>query len=222
MCAIGVLLNGIIILLELFGPLVSPPAKIHTDFILFGIFAIAIFVNARDIILILATIGEGFTNIYFGGDLLGLIFCAFGLSIALNKGWFRKNPRFKLIICIPFFVLILFMQFLQLGISRTIITTVNLVLAAGLIISSVFLFYDHLSPYFMEKRTLDLKEKQLTERQKTCIRGVMDQKTTREIASELIISPSVVKKELVNLYDVFGVDDYVSLYSYLSEFTVIF
>ena len=221
-CAIGFLLNVMIILLKLYGPLESPPAKTNTDFILLGVFAIAIFISARDIILILAMIGEGLINIYFGGDLMGLIFCAFGLSIALKKGWFRKNPRFKLLICITFFSVILFLQFLKFGISRTIITSVNLVLASGIIICSIFLFYDHLSPYFMEKRSLDIKAQELTQRQITCVRGVMAQKSTREIAAELIISPSVVKKELVSLYSIFGVKDYVSLYSFLSDYTVIF
>jgi DNA-binding CsgD family transcriptional regulator len=209
-------------MLERYGPLVSPPAKIATDYILLGVFAIAFLVSARDSILIFATIGEGFINIYFGGDLMGLIFCAFGLSIALKKGWFRTNLRIKLNICIAFFVLILVLQFLKLGLHRTIITGVNLILATGLISSSVYLFYDHLSPFLMEKKTLDLREKKLTERQITCVRGVMAQKSTREIAAELIISPSVVKKELVNLYDIFGVEDYVSLYSFLSEYTVLF
>ena len=222
MCAVGFLLYGIVILLELFGPLVSPPAKINADFVILGLFAIATFVRAKDILLILATLASGLINIYFGGDLLGLIFWALSLSVTLKTGWFRTNSRFKLLICLVMFIIILVLQFLKFGISRTIITSVNLVLAMGMIFSFIFLFYDHLSPYFMEKRTLDIKAKNLTDRQISCIRGVIAQKSTREIASILIISPSVVKKELVSLYEIFGVEDYVSLYSYLSEFTVIF
>lgn len=58
---------------------------------------------------------------------------------------------------------------------------------------------------------MDLSKSALTERQIACLKGCIEGKKIKDIAQELIVSESVVKKELIAIYGALGVSDFRDL-----------
>jgi DNA-binding CsgD family transcriptional regulator len=151
---------------------------------------------------------------------LGMLFMVFGFAVALRHGWLRHYAKTKLGLFLLSFVLIIFFQYKRYDITITIVTIVDISLALACITGFVYIFYEQLKTYFIDKKPLNLNSRNFTKRQITCIYGVLNRKTTSKIAAELDISQSAVKKELVALYGEFGVSNYMEFYLFLSDHEV--
>ena len=217
---IGFILCLSIIALEVSGLLHSAHLKFISDFFILGFFSLIFFFPVFEYFFPFLVIGVGLINIYFAGDLLGMLLMVFGLAVALRQGWLRHYAKIKLCLFLLSFVMILFLQYKKYGMNRVLVSTVDITLALACISGFIFLFYDQLKTYFMDKKPLNLNSKNFTKRQITCIYGVLNRKTTKKISSELDISQSAVKKELIALYEDFGVANYMELYLFLSEHEV--
>ena len=217
---IGFALCLAIIILEITGLLRSAHVKFISDFFILGFFFLTLFLPVLEYFFPFVVIAIGLINIYFGGDLLGMLFMVFGLMVALRHGWLRQYAKTKLGLFFVSFALILFFQYKRYGITLAIVSAVDITLALACIAGFIFLFFDQIKPYLIDKKPLSLNSRNFTKRQITCIYGVLNRKTTKKISSELEISQSAVKKELVGLYTSFGVSNYMELYLYLSDHEV--
>ena len=217
---IGFFLCLLIIILEITGLLRSATFKFVSDFFILALFFLTLFIPVLEYFFPFIVISIGLINIYFGGDLLGMLFMVFGLAVALRHGWLRHYAKIKLSLFLASFILILFLQYNRYGITLAIVSVVDISLALACISGFVYLFYDQFKTYFSDKKPLNLNSKNFTKRQITCVYGVLGRKTTAHIASELEISQSAVKKELVALYAEFDVSNYMELYLYLSDHEV--
>ena len=217
---IGFFLCLSIIILEITGLLRSAYFKFISDFFILAFFLLTLFIPVLEYFFPFIVICIGLINIYFGGDLLGMLFMIFGLTVALRHGWLRHYAKIKLSAFLGSFILILFLQYNRYGITLAIVSAVDIALALACISGFIFLFSDQLKTYFMDKKPLNLNSRNFSKRQITCIYGVLNRKTTKKISSELQVSQSAVKKELVALYAEFGVSNYMELYLFLSDHEV--
>ena len=64
-------------------------------------------------------------------------------------------------------------------------------------------------------------ESELTERQKVYIEGILKGKTLKDIATSLYVSESVVKREIKEIYKIFGVENHKELVKFLNNNDVI-
>lgn len=209
-----------IIVLELSGNLVSAGPKIVPDFIALSLFVLTFFVPFREWIFAGVCMGLGLVNIFYGGDLLGLLFYSCALAMGLKLNWFRHNARIKTPLFIVLFVAALLTQ-LRYGLSRFIIAAVNIGIGCALIVAFVILFNDILKDFYHEKPVLDLSKYDLSSRQIACIEGVRKRRSTGQIVAQLAVSPSVIKKELVALYATFTVSDYVDFQLFLAAHCIV-
>lgn len=219
MLGFGVTLT--IVILEMKGFLISPKPKIGSDYIALVLFALGIFIPMREWIFAVVTLVMGLINIYYGGHLLGLLFYAFSLSVGLRLNWFRHKARLKTSLFILTFFLVLLSQ-LKYGLEYFIISFVNILIGCSLITGFLVLFNDTLKAFYNEKPILDLSNMNFGSRKISCIQGIVDRKSTTEIANMLATSPSVIKKEFVSLYTDFNVTDYVEFRIFIDKHTIVF
>lgn len=206
----GASLCAVILVLELKNWLGSPKAKIATDFILLFLFILQALFPRRGIFMSVATMFASLVNVYYGGNLLGVIFYAFGLAVLLKEGFFRKGRRYKLPILFALFALSLVLQF-HLGYRKVIVSLVNIAIAVTLIWGFLYIFRESFSEFFSLRPPLDLRIYGLTDRQIACVRGCKENRNIRAIAEAECVSPSVIKKECIAIYSILGVEDWHDL-----------
>jgi len=217
---LGFLLSLTILVMELTGNLTSGKWKIVSDFIIVPLFIILIIKPNQLYLLSIISVLAAFMNLFYGGHVLGLLFYAFGMAIALKQGFFRTGKKLK----VPFMFIIFFIfMLLQLRIktSKFIISMVNILIAMAIIFAFLYLFQENLKGYYTSKPVMDLSVYGFTPRQLACVHGCIQKKKLKEIADEQIISESAIKREMLEIYRVFKVEDRHELYRMLSEYTII-
>ncbi len=218
----GMLITASILTLELTALLHSNTDKIISDWCVLALFFLQFIFPGQYIFVFLASLITAFFNIWGGGNLLGLLFYLFGLSIAMKMGFLRTHNRLKISALSLVFFGILFVQLYKRDFKWFVITVVNIAIGLALIGCALYLFNDNLKEFYSKKKILDIKEYDLTERQISCLRGCAEQKKLKTIADEECISESAIKREMLVLYETFKVEDRHDLYRLLSEFTIIF
>jgi hypothetical protein len=191
-----------------------------TDIIILSMFVVFILVPDQIWILFVVTVLAGLMNILYGGNLLGLLFCFFAFAVGLRQGFFRERARGKISVLLVLIFATLVTQ-LKISLEFFVISLVNIVIALSLIFGFLYMFHDRMKGYYQRKESLDLRPLNLTDRQKACIQGCIAKSRLKDIAERQIVSESVIKKEMLELYSILGVEDYHSLYFLLSEHEVI-
>jgi len=212
----GTVGGAVLMALQLSGMLNSHPVKIAIDFAVIALFVLVAVFPSRLNLLGAACLTAGLSIIVFGAHILGFMYYIAALTVFLKAGVFRKKTHMRL----GFFVLLLLAAVAsqyRLGMNKVIISLVNIVIASLIVALLAYLFYDALYSYFRKRDTLVLADYPLTSRQLACIAGCLARRTTREISDALIVSDSVVKKELVECYQLFNVSDMTALYALLAS-----
>lgn len=218
---VAILVCATIILMETVGRLNSANQKTASDFIFLALLIVQFLFPRTSVMLGLITIFAGLINVYYNGHILGLLLYAFGLSLLMREGFFRRNKRIKLpLVFLAFFGALL----LQYGRNpnKLYISFANLIIATGIICAFVFMFHDNLKVFYSLRPPIKIDEYDLSPRQIACIAGCRDNKTIREIASAEFVSDSVIKKEFLAVYKTFGVSDRHELENLLKDREIIF
>ena len=212
---IGTVLCLLVIVLEVNGRLpveesernIIPLAfKLVSDCILLALFIVLFAAPRARCILIVTTVLAGLVNIIYGGNILGLLFYAFGFAVAMKYGFFRDGKRLKMVSIMLFFLSFLVLQ-LKISVETFIISLTNILIAMALIAGFLYLFHDNLKDFYAQKPVLDLGAFGFSDRQRACIMGCLDGKTMKEIADSQCISVSVIKHEMVGVYRALGLED---------------
>ena len=190
-----------LIVLQLGGILHSDRLKIASDFVFLALLVIQFLLPSRYEILGIIAILTGFINIYFGGRILGFLYYRFGYSIFMKRGWFREKTIAKTSVLVAILAAGLLHQLsLKNGSQRFIVSLVNIAVASLIMTGFLILFGGNMRGFFTTLQPLDLSAFKLSERQKRCVLGCQDRKRIKEIADEVHISESVIKKEFLELY----------------------
>lgn len=218
---LGFCLTAAVITLELTKLLFSRQDKIISDFIVLGLFVLQFFLPTHYIVTFLTALIIAFFNIWGGGNLLGLLFFLFALSLAMKMGFFRTHIRIKIVSLTLIFFSVFLVQFTKTnGTEKFIISMVNIVIAIALIIGFLYIFHDNLKEFYTKKESLDIARYNFTKRQIACIKGCYEQKKLKTIADEEYISESAIKKEMLVIYSAFDVEDRHDLFHLLSQYTL--
>ena len=97
----------------------------------------------------------------------------------------------------------------------------DLIIGLLLYISIFVLMHDDLKKYYSKKPLVNLKHVNLTERQRVYIKGILEGKSLKDIATSLYVSESVVKREIRAVYEVFTVENHKELLKLFNEHNVI-
>lgn len=223
LAVLGLILAVTVIALELTHQLKYNPVKITSDFIIVFFFVLIIIQPKLYFIFIFNLMLAALVNIMYGGNILGLLFYCFGLALAMRLGFFRNYKRFTIPLAFLVFFASLMFQLKRSprGLTFTI-SLVNIVLALGLIVGFMYLFHENLKEFYSAKPVLDLRVYNFTERQNACIHGCLDLKKLKTVAEEQLISESAIKREMLAIYAVMGVEDRYELYRLLLDHTVLF
>lgn len=208
---VGIVLDLAVLALELTGIMPGNAVKNASDAVILALLFLLLLKPGQTWPLAAIGIGECVINLYYGGHILGFLYYMFGLAILLKNGFFRAHRALKISVLGAILVGSALSQLWNLNLKRFTITAVNIVLAGALIFGFLYLFHDALRSFYREKPVLDLGQCALTDRQLQCVRGCIAGKRVKEMAAELIVSESVVKKELISVYERLGVCDYREL-----------
>lgn len=208
---LGIVLDLAVLALELTRIMPGNAVKNASDVVILALLILLLARPGQTWPLAVIGIGECVINLYYGGHILGFLYYAFGLGILLKNGFFRSHRAIKVPLLAAILVGSALSQLWTFSLKRFSITAVNIVLAGALIFGFLYLFHDALRSFYREKPVLDLGQSGLTPRQLDCVRGCVAGKRVKEMAAELIVSESVVKKELIAVYERLGVSDYREL-----------
>lgn len=208
---IGFVVDAAILALELTKIMPANTVKHVTDAMILALLAGLFIWPAKIWILAVISIGECVVNIYYGGHILGFLYYMFGLAVLLKEGFFRSNRVLKILILLTVLIAVTLSQLWTLNLKRFTISVVNIAVASVLFFAFLYLFHDSLRNLYREKPVLDLAKGGLTERQLACVRGCLEGKRMHDVATELCVSDSVVKKEFLVVYEALGVADYREL-----------
>lgn len=222
LAVIAVVLDLAVIALELTRIMPGNTVKNVSDFIILGLLILLLIKPRWTWCLAVIGIGECAINIYYGGHILGFLYFMFGLAVLLKEGFFRSRRAWKVAALSAFLAAVTLSQLWTFSLKRFTITVVNIVLAGVIILGFLYLFHDALRGFYREKPVLDLSRCGLSPRQLACVRGCMEDKRIRDLAAELCVSESVVKKELLGAYERLGVADYRELRFRLDTSRVLF
>ena len=163
---------------------------------------------------------EGFALLWISENLLWLIFLLTGNFFFIKLDLFRNYKRYKIVFLIFLFFFAIFMFYLKNGFKLKYSRIVDLIIGVLLCISIFVLMHDDLKKYYTKKPLVKL-ESELTERQKVYIEGILKGKTLKDIATSLYVSESVVKREIKEIYKIFGVENHKELVKFLNNNDVI-
>ncbi len=208
---IGLVLDIAILTLELTNVMHANTVKHVTDSITIALLVVLFARPNRTGILAFIGIAQCVINIYYGGHILGFLFYVFGLGILLKDGFFRSNRALKIALLLTVLVAVTLSQLWTFSLQRFTISVVNIALASAIVFAFLYLFHDTLRNLYREKPVLDLAKGGLTDRQLSCVRGCLEGKRIRDVAEELCVSDSVIKKEFLVVYEALGVTDYREL-----------
>lgn len=222
LAAIAIVLDLAVIALELTRIMPGNAVKNVSDFIILALLLILLAKPRWTWGLAVIGIGECAVNIYYGGHILGFLYFMFGLGVLLKEGFFRTGRAWKVAGLSAYLAAVTLSQLWTFSLKRFTITVVNIVLAGVIILGFLYLFHDALRGFYREKPVLDLTRCGLSARQLACVRGCMEDKRIKDMAAELYVSESVVKKELLAAYERLGVADYRELRYRLDSSRVLF
>ena len=164
---------------------------------------------------------EGFALLWISESLLGLIFLLVGNFFFVKLDFFRSHKRYKIVLLIFLFFLAIFMFYLKNNFRVQYARVVDLIIGLLLYISIFVLMHDDLKKYYSKKPLVNLKNVNLTERQKVYIKGILEGKSLKDIATSLYVSESVVKREIKAVYEVFAVENHKELLKFFNEHNII-
>lgn len=219
--AAGVVVCAVVLTMEMTGALNSANLKIASDFIFTALLIIQFIFPANSMLLGIVTMGAGLVNVYFAGNVLGLLFYVFGLTIFLREGFFRTDKRFKIPLLAAIFLIDVLSQY-RIGPTKSIITIVNILIAAAIIWAFLFVFHDDLKKWYSIRPSLDLCHYNLTPHQIACLKGTRDRKSVSDIAKAAETTEAAIRDEFVVLFDKLDVYDRHDLYRLLEGREIIF
>lgn len=190
-------------------------------FTMFLPFGVILLIKPHLIILwIIYFFAAGFLITFYYASTLGILFVLLGILTAVKTDFFRRRKKRKALLIISSLILISLCFYF----SSKIISYNGIIrqILAILLASSIFVFlHDDLRKYYMEKPKLYLDEFNLTERQKQCILEIAEGKTMSDASKNINFSDSVVKKEAVEIYKIFGVKNKKEFMDFLNKFEII-
>lgn len=190
--------------------------------VIFALQFILVILQPRWFILIgLVLAISGLFNIFDGGNIIGLVFYLFAMSIGVKQGYFRNHTKTRICVSGVIFFSILCFQ-LRSGFEIFLESLMNIFMLLFLGICFIYMFKDNLKEYFSEKGLIDLGEYEFTRRQFDCIRGCLQKKTFQEIADEQIVSVSVIKKEMQKIYQTLQVEDRYEMFTLIERNVFLF
>ncbi len=189
---------------------------------IFGFLFLIVLINPELYIFIglILALG-GLSNIYAGGNILGLLFYVFAMSIGLKQGFFRSFGKTKTAITVLIFFIVLCFQLRQ-GFQIFLSSFMNIAILIFLVTCFLLMFRENLKEYFAEKGQIDLAKFGFSKRQLSCIHGCLLKKTLQEIADENVVSVSVIKKEMQRIYELFGIEDRYDMFILINQNTFVF
>lgn len=162
-----------------------------------------------------------FINISIGGNLLGVYFFCAGLLILLKCRFFKTYLVFKTIIFACLFIAVFIYQYIHCGIYILKVSIINVVaslmLAGGL---SVFFLKD-IKRHYTKKEILNISALNLSKRQYKCFLYAIQGFQFKEISEKISVSESVVKKEMLKIYQTLNVKNYSEFLIFLEKYDII-
>jgi|GEM_PF-989146 len=191
----------------------------HSIFFLFG----TILIIAPNLLALWAVyfMIEGFAILWASEKPLGLIFLLAGVFFFIKLDFFRNHKRYKVFALIFLFFLAVFMFYFKNNFKIQYSYIVDLIMGTSLCVSIFVLMHDDLKKYYTKKPIVKI-EREFSERQRSCIEGILKEKSLRDIATSLSVSESVVKREVKLVYEVFNVENHKELLKFLNDNEVIF
>ena len=191
----------------------------HSIFFLFGF--MLIIKPALIVLWAVYFMIEGFALLWISESLLGLIFLLAGNFFFVKLDFFRTHKRYKIPSLILLFSLAIFLFYLKNGFKVQYSRIIDLIIGLLLCVSIFVLVHDDLKKYYTKKPIVNLKNFELTERQKTYVEGIIKGMPLKDIASSLYVSESVVKREIKTVYELFGVENHKEFVRFLNNHDVI-
>ncbi len=162
-----------------------------------------------------------FVNLYVGGDLLAFFFYCSAILVLIKCGFFKNNRFIKSVLLIVLFFLPFFFQYLNFGEDSLKRSFFNILIVLLCLFGLVIMFADDLRKYFTVKETFSLSEVDLTERQKECFILASQGMTYEDIAKQIFVSESVVKKEMIRIYELINVKNKAQFLVFVEKYEII-
>lgn len=201
----------------------------YSEFTIFTVLAYSIFFPFGIILIVKPKLSilwaiyfmiEGFALLWISESLLGLIFLLVGSFFFVKLDFLRRYKRYKIILLVFLFFLAIFMYYLRNAFEIKYSRIIDLIVGLLLYVSIFVLMHDDLKKYYTKKPIMKIGS-EFSERQKACIEGILDGKSLKDIATSLYVSESVIKREIKEVYRIFGVENHKELIKLLNEREII-
>lgn len=223
-----------------FSPSIVPYTQIITPVINLSTSLISLFVflfpNSKKVVFSTIFI-QACYNVMTGFETVGIMLYSFLMLLLFCWGYLRNNFKKKVFSLIVIWFLVLF-TVIPFGIERFIFAIGISILTFATYVCLYDILYDQL--HFLVSQVsvtsnqcklklpekggkLNLKELGLTERQIACVKYINTTNMTyKEIAEKLIISESAVKKDMQDLFKLFGVKNKETLKFLMIQYSILY
>ncbi len=210
-----------IVILQYFNVIASTAVILKSN-ILIMLISVFLIISPKYILLwAVMSLIAFFVNIYVGGHLLGLFFYCFAVLILLKHKFFSYNKSLKLALLFAVFITAFYLQYSDFGMEKLKESVFNIfVVLMGL--GGIFiLFADDLKNYFAKKATYSLSQLDLSDRQKRCFKLASQGLQFEDIAKQICVSESVVKKEMLRIYELINVKNKAEFLVFSEKYEIV-
>jgi len=147
----------------------------------------------------------GYTCVFFTGKLFGILLFLVGLAFFAKKGFFEKHGYIK-ISCLLFFMLIDIIFLCRINIILMLNTFLEFLTLIFFLVTTLLLYEDKLHIFYnIKKEYFHLPETVLSAREKHIAELLSQGKKYSQIAEELSLSESTIKRTCQKIYEKFQV-----------------